>query len=106
MRIVARSTARIEAKPENPGRILLRVPGQPDRELALTSLNAAELTGLANELVARGVEVESCAVDVEASVPAHGAYAALRELGFTPPFAAYDATVKRMGPAPASGTGV
>jgi hypothetical protein len=103
---VSPRTALIEAKPENPGRITLRAQGAPDRVLSLASLTRAELIGLGNEIAQRGVEVELQNVDVEAATPAHGAYAALRELGFAPPYAAYDATVTHMGGTPTSGTGV
>lgn len=91
--------ALIEARDDTPGRVtVLGESGEGDFRLALTALKRAELFGLANELRARGVQVELRAADVEAAVPAHGAEAALRELGFAPPYKAYRATLARARP--------
>ena len=91
--------ALIEARDDTPGRVtLLSDGGEDECRLAQTALKRAELFGLANELRARGVQVELRAADVEEAVPAHGAEAALRELGFEPPYKAYRDTLARARP--------
>jgi hypothetical protein len=53
------------------------------------------LFGFANELCARGLEVEPQDTDVEAAPAALAPHAALRELGFEPPYPAFDKTLER-----------
>ena len=82
---------RIEAKPENAGRLTLLGRGEPEI-LLLAPMKPNELLGLANELRARGVDLDLVDTDVEATPAALTVEAALHALGFEPPYPALDAT--------------
>ena len=95
-----RPRAVIEAKPENPGRLVVHDAGR-ERRIPLTPLSGPELDGLAAELTGRGYQVEQHDADIAAQVPAHSAEAALRALGETPPYPDLDAARGRsLPPAP------
>lgn len=88
----------IEAKPENPGRIVVIDAAARERHLPLSPLAPSELTGLVDELRARGCQVEAHEADVEAQVPAYSAEAALDALGLAPPYRALEAAVAAQPP--------
>jgi len=92
--MTAATKAVIEAKPENPGRLtLLGHSDETDLHLQLAPMKPKELFGLANELCARGLKVDLQDTDVEATPAALDPHAALRELGFEPPYPAFDETL-------------
>jgi hypothetical protein len=91
----------LEAKPENPGQLtLLAAAGTAQLRLPLSPMKPKELYGLANELRARGLDVDLRETDVEAQPAALDVRVALHTLGFEPPYAALEETLAREhGPA-------